>query len=140
MTIHFPRVPLPPSVGQLGGWGGEVNLSAPSQLVAGILRNNLAIPIGWLAIGCNLDWVTQFHGSSGITVNSPKWLIWVTNISSWVTNIVSRYHEPICTLSLQYQDKRYAGYGDRYLHRLPAAWACLLVYKIKLRSPQGKVD
>ena len=82
--------------------------------MAGILRNNLAIPIGWLAIGCNLDWVTQFHGSSGITVNSPKWLIWVTNISSWVTNIVSRYHDKQyahCLYSIRISDMRGMGIG-----------------------------
>ena len=35
--------------------------------------------------------------SAGITVNFPKWVLWVNDISSWVTNT-----------GLQYRDKRYA--------------------------------
>ena len=38
-----------------GGGGGRSLLSASPQLGAGIIRNNLAIPIGYLAIGGNLD-------------------------------------------------------------------------------------
>ena len=47
----------------------------------------MAIPIGQLVIRCNLDWLAQFSGSVGFTVNFPKWVIWVTNIGS----VVSRY-------------------------------------------------
>ena len=47
----------------------------------------------------------------GITVNFPKWAIWVTDLASWVTNIVLQYR------------------GNRYAH-------CL--YSIKIHDTQGR--
>ena len=47
----------PPFSGQLGGGGKRSVPSARSQLGAGIIRNVLAIPIGWLTIRCSLDWL-----------------------------------------------------------------------------------
>ena len=63
----------------------KVLSSYSPQLGVGIIRNILAIPIRWLVIRCNLDWLTQFSGSAGFTVNFPKWIIGVTNIVSAVS-------------------------------------------------------
>ena len=56
MTTPLPPLSLSPCSGSAWGWGGGRSLlSASPQLGAGIIRNNLAIPIGYLAIGGNLD-------------------------------------------------------------------------------------
>ena len=56
----------------------------------------MAIPICRLSLRCNLDWLTQFHDFSWHHCKLPQWVIWVTDIASWVSYTV-----------LQYRDKRY---------------------------------
>ena len=79
---HSPLVPPPPppSVGQLGGGVEKVISSYSPQLGVGIIRNILAIPIGWLVIRSNLDWLPPFSSSAGFTVNFPNWVIWAIDI------------------------------------------------------------
>ena len=52
--------------------------------------------------------------SAGITVNFPKWVIWVTDIASWVTYIVSQYWDKRyvhCLYSIMIRDMWGRGYA-----------------------------
>ena len=60
----------------------------------------MAIPIGQLALGCNLDWLIQTHGSVVITVNFPKWVKRFTNTGLGDTGIGNMHIDPVVSQHL----------------------------------------
>ena len=60
----------------------------------------MAIPIGQLALGCNLDWLIQTHGSVGNTVNFPKWVKRFTNTGLRDTGIGNMHIDPVVSQHL----------------------------------------